>query len=102
ATLSVFRRYLLMLAPLLLLAAASGGYWLSRKALSPVDALTRTARSIGGSNLADRLEKLSTGDELQRLSDTLNEMLARIETAFLRITEFTADASHELPTPIAL
>jgi heavy metal sensor kinase len=102
ATLSLFRRYLLILAPLLLLAAASGGYWLSRRALSPVDALTRTARSIGGSNLGDRLEKLTTGDELQRLSDTLNEMLARIENAFLRVTQFTADASHELRTPISL
>jgi heavy metal sensor kinase len=102
ATLSLFRRYLVMLAPLLLLAAASGGYWLSRKALSPVDALTRTARSISGSNLSERLEKLATGDELERLSDTLNEMLARIESAFLRITQFTADASHELRTPISL
>jgi heavy metal sensor kinase len=102
AALSLFRRYLLMLAPLLLLAAASGGYWLSRKALSPVDALTRTAKSIGGSNLGDRLEKLTTGDELQRLSDTLNEMLGRIESAFLRVTQFTADASHELRTPISL
>ena len=102
ATLSLFRRYLLMLAPLLLLAAASGGYWLSRKALSPVDAITRTARNIGGSNLGDRLEKLTTGDELQRLSDTLNEMLARIENSFLRMTQFTADASHELRTPISL
>jgi heavy metal sensor kinase len=102
ATLALFRRYLLMFAPLLLLAAASGGYWLSRKALSPVDALTRTARGISGSNLGERLEKLTTGDELQRLSDTLNEMLARIEGAFLRITQFTADASHELRTPISL
>jgi len=102
AALSLFRRYLLMLAPLLLLAAASGGYWLSRKALSPVDALTRTAKNIGGSNLGDRLEKLTTGDELQRLSDTLNEMLGRIESAFLRVTQFTADASHELRTPISL
>jgi signal transduction histidine kinase len=59
-------------------------------------------RSIGGSNLSDRLERLTTGDELQRLSDTLNEMLARIEGAFLRITQFTADASHELRTPISL
>ncbi len=91
-----------MFAPLLLLAAASGGYWLSRKALSPVDALTRTARSISGNNLGERLEKLTTGDELQRLSDTLNEMLARIESAFLRVTQFTADASHELRTPISL
>jgi two-component system, OmpR family, heavy metal sensor histidine kinase CusS len=102
ATLSQFERYLLMFAPLLLLAAASGGYWLSRKALSPVDAITRTARNIGGNNLSDRLEKLTTGDELQRLSDTLNEMLARIENAFLRVTQFTADASHELRTPISL
>ncbi|MGA2051019.1 MAG: ATP-binding protein [Terracidiphilus sp.] len=102
ATLSRFQRYLLVLAPLLLFAAASGGYLLSHKALSPVDALTRTARSISGSNLADRLEKLTTGDELQRLSDTLNEMLARIENSFLRVTQFTADASHELRTPISL
>jgi heavy metal sensor kinase len=102
ATLSLFRRYLLMLAPLVLLAAASGGFWLSRKALSPVDAIIRTARNIGGNNLGDRLEKLTTGDELQRLSDTLNEMLARIESAFLRVTQFTADASHELRTPISL
>jgi heavy metal sensor kinase len=102
ATLSLFRRYLLMLAPVLLLAAAGGGYWLSHKALAPVDAITRTARNIGGNNLSDRLEKLMTGDELQRLSDTLNEMLARLESAFLRVTQFTADASHELRTPISL
>ncbi len=102
ATLSRFRRYLLMLAPLALLAAAAGGYWLSRRALAPVDALTRTARNISGSNFSDRLETLTTGDELQRLSETLNEMLARIEGAFRRVTQFTADASHELRTPISL
>lgn len=102
ATLNLFGRSLLMLAPLLLLAAGSGGYWLSRKALRPVDAITRTARSIGGTNLSDRLEKLTTGDELQRLSDTLNQMLGRIESAFLRVTQFTADASHELRTPVSV
>jgi len=98
----LFRGYLLMFAPLLLVAAASGGFWLSRKALSPVDAITRTARGINATNLSDRLEKLTTGDELQRLSDTLNEMLGRIEHAFIRVTQFTADASHELRTPISL
>ena len=98
----LFRRSLLMFAPLLLLGAAGGGYWLSRKALSPVDAITRTARTINATNLSDRLQKLRTGDELQRLSDTLNEMLGRIETAFIRVTQFTADASHELRAPIAL
>src|SRR4030088_3459187 len=101
-TLFRFRLYLLMFAPLLLLVAAGGGYWLSRRALSPVDALVRTARSITGTTLSCRLEKLNTGDELQRLSDTLNEMLDRIELAFRRVTQFTADASHELRTPISL
>ena len=101
-TLGLFRSYLLMFAPLLLLVAAGGGYWLSRRALAPVDALVGTARDIGGANLSRRLPKLETGDELQRLSDTLNGMLERIEGAFLRVTEFTADASHELRTPISL
>jgi heavy metal sensor kinase len=91
-----------MFAPIILLAASVVGYWISGRALSPVDALTRAARTISGSNLSRRVEPLHTGDELQRLSDTLNEMLSRIETAFLRVTQFTADASHELRTPIAL
>ena len=101
-TLSLFRRYLLLFAPLLLLAAATVGYWLSRKALSPVDVITRTAQNISARNLSDRLDTPKTGDELQRLSDTLNGMLSRIESAFLRVTQFTADASHELRTPISL
>jgi heavy metal sensor kinase len=101
-TLHLFRSYLLMFAPLLLLVAAGGGYWLSRRALSPVDALVRSAREVSGTNLDSRLQRLETGDELQRLSDTLNEMLGRIESAFLRITQFTADASHELRTPVSL
>lgn len=101
-TLHAFRRYLLLLAPLVLLVAALGGNWLSHRALTPVDALTRTARTINVTNLSRRLETPDTGDELQRLSETLNEMLARIESAVARITEFTADASHELRTPVAL
>jgi heavy metal sensor kinase len=101
-TLRMFRFYLLLFAPLLLLVAAAVGYWMSRRALAPVDAIVRTARSVGASSLNSRLQKLDTGDELQRLSDTLNEMLDRIESAFLRITQFTADASHELRTPVSL
>ena len=101
-TLRMFRSSLLMFAPLLLLAAAGVGYWMSRRALAPVDRLVGAARQIGGSNLNRRLEQLQTGDELQRLSDTLNEMLERIESAFLRVTQFTADASHELRTPVSL
>jgi heavy metal sensor kinase len=101
-TLFLFRLYLLMFAPLLLLAAAGGGYWLSRRALTPVDAIVQTAREVSGTNLRTRLKKLDSGDELQRLADTLNEMLDRLESAFQRVTQFTADASHELRTPISL
>jgi len=101
-TLALFVRYLGMFAPIVLLSASAVGYWISGRALSPVDALTRTARTIGGSDLSQRLEALHTGDELQRLTDTLNEMLSRIEAAFSRVTQFTADASHELRTPVSL
>ena len=101
-TLDTFRHYLLLLVPAVLLVAALGGNWLSHRALAPVDSLTRTARTINVSNLSRRLQTPDTGDELQRLSETLNEMLARIESSVQRITEFTADASHELRTPVAL
>jgi len=101
-TLGLFRSSLLMFAPVLLIVAAVVGYWTSRRALGPVDSLVRTAHQISGTNLNSRLQKLETGDELQRLSDTLNDMLDRIECAFLRVTRFTADASHELRTPVSL
>lgn len=101
-TLAAVRFYLLMVAPLALLVAAGGGYWLSRRALAPVDAIVRTARDISGTNLDSRLDELHSGDELERLTNTLNEMLSRIEVSFQRVTRFTADASHELRTPISL
>ena len=101
-TLQTFRNYLLAFALLMLGASSAVGYWLSRKALAPVDVITQTARRIGGGNLSSRLETLHTNDELRRLSDTLNEMLARIEASFARVSQFTADASHELRTPISL
>jgi len=101
-TLKRFRRVLFLSSPLLLLLASAGGYWLSRRALRPVDQITREARSISAQNLSSRLIVPRTGDELQRLTETLNGMLERLEQAFRRITQFTADASHELRTPVAL
>jgi HAMP domain-containing protein len=62
---------------------------MSRRALAPVDRITNTARSITAQNLSKRLDVPSTGDELQRLSETLNTMLERLDTAFSRITRFT-------------
>jgi HAMP domain-containing protein len=89
-----FRHILYLSVPSLLLIAALGGYWMSRRALAPVDEITQSAREISAQNLAMRLAVPHTGDELERLATTLNEMLSRLDTAFQRITQFTADASH--------
>jgi heavy metal sensor kinase len=96
-------QWLLVLSiPVVLVLASLGGYWMSRRALAPVDAIASTARSISEHSLSRRLANLQTGDELQRLAETFNQMMDRLEAAFKRITQFTADASHELRTPTAL
>jgi heavy metal sensor kinase len=97
-----FRWTLAIFIPIVLLASSAGGYLVSRRALKPVDEISTSARSISIHNLSERLLVPETGDELQRLSETLNEMLARLNNAVLRITQFTADASHELRAPVAL
>jgi heavy metal sensor kinase len=97
-----FKWVVLLLSPLVLILASGGGYWLSRRALAPVDQITRAAQDINSNNLAKRLDVPQSRDELQRLSQTLNSMLERLEGSFNRITQFTADASHELRTPLAL
>ena len=90
------------LFPALLLLSCAGGYWMSRRALAPVDRITQMARTIEADNLEHRLDVPATGDELERLSHTLNEMMDRIDKAFKRTLRFTADASHELHTPLAV
>jgi heavy metal sensor kinase len=97
-----FALLLFISIPTLLLCAAGGGYWISSRALEPVDQITQTARTISAQNLSSRLDVPQSRDELQRLSETLNGMLERLEAAFKKITQFTADASHELRTPVAV
>lgn len=92
---------LLASAPLLLLVSSIGGYWLSRRALEPVDRITHTARSISIRNLSERLPESGSADELARLTETFNAMLARLESAVNQIKQFTADASHELRGPLS-
>ncbi len=97
-----FRRILLWSVPLLLAIASLGGYWISRRALRPVDRVIAAADSISIQNLSQRLEVPETGDEIQLLSETLNRMLARLDDSVQRISQFTADASHELRGPVSL
>ena len=97
-----FRLILWFAVPLLVLGAGLGGYLISRRALRPVDRITAAAESISISNLSERLEVPDTSDELQRLSETLNGMLARLNSSVQRISQFTADASHELRAPVSL
>ena len=97
-----FRLILWLAAPVLLIGAGLGGYWISRRALKPVDQITKAAESISISSLSGRLEAPQTSDELQRLSETLNRMLARLDTSVQRMSQFTADASHELRAPVSV
>jgi heavy metal sensor kinase len=88
--------------PIALLLAGLGGLWLANKALKPVDRLTRAAERIGRGNLSERVEEHGSLDEIGRLAATFNQMISRLEQSFERERRFTADASHELKTPLAV
>jgi heavy metal sensor kinase len=102
---NTLRRFVLIMAalfPLGLLLAGGGGWLLARRALSPVDHMTRSAQRISGEHLTERLLETGTGDELDRLARTLNEMLTRLDESFRQVRQFSADASHELQTPLTI
>lgn len=100
--LSNFRTKLLLLAPAMILLAALGGHFMSRKALRPVGKLAEEARRIDDRRLDIRLPVTDSADEISHLTTTLNQMLARIDKAFSSVRAFTGSASHELRTPVAL
>jgi heavy metal sensor kinase len=102
ALFTAFRNDLLLLTPAVILLAALGGHLMSRKALKPVAALAAQARLINDRNLHMRLPTPEARDEISDLSKTLNQMLERIDKAFLSVRAFTGNASHELRTPISL
>jgi two-component system heavy metal sensor histidine kinase CusS len=95
------RRALAFTVPVLLVAALACGYLLARKALAPVERLAAEADQITASRLDRRLATPNPDDELGRLARTLNGMIARLEHSFDKIQRFTADAAHELRTPLA-
>jgi len=96
----LLRTFLLAIPPLLLVATA-GGVFLARRAMQPVGQIARTAKDIGEHDLSRRIS-VRTADELGELAQTLNDMIARLEKAFARQRQFTADASHELRAPLSI
>jgi len=91
---------LVLLIPLGVLLAAAGGWWMALRALRPVEHLTASAAQIGISNLSVRVPLRGSGDELDRLAQTFNQTVARLEDAVQQMRQFTASISHELRTPL--
>ncbi|MEV0933674.1 HAMP domain-containing sensor histidine kinase [Streptomyces phaeochromogenes] len=89
---------------LLVMALLAGllGRWLAGRALGPVAAMTDATRRISEQNLHQRLALTGPDDELQRLADTFDTMLDRLEKSFESQRRFVANASHELRTPLAV
>jgi len=87
-------------APLALGAAAAGGYFLARRAFSPIERMAHRAREIHAEQLSKRLEIDNPDDELGLLAHAFNDTLERLERSFNQLRQFTADASHELRTPL--
>jgi heavy metal sensor kinase len=102
---TMLNRLFLQLAwgfPLAVIIIAGGGYMLVRRALTPVEQITRAAERITQFNLSERLPVTHTGDELERLSVSLNRMITRLDDAFQNSKRFVADASHDLRTPLTI
>ena len=93
---------LLGLMPLVLFGAAIGGYLMMSQPLKPMVSLTLQAERIGTGEMGERLPVIPTGDELERLSLSLNRMISRLEDALAHNRRFSADVSHELRTPLTI
>lgn len=102
AELQAMLTMMLIAGPLAVVAALVGGYFLARRALAPVDRMATTAEQITGTRLDARIEVENPDDELGHLARTFNSMLDRLQRAVDELRRFTADAAHELRTPISV
>lgn len=101
-TLRRFLLVLLIMAPIALVVSLAGGWFLAGRALRPVDSITLAAQRIAAGDLTQRLTTPRSSDEIGRLTDTFNDMIARLEMSFAQIRQFSSDASHELRTPLTV
>ncbi len=90
------------LLPLVILTGITIGWIFAGRALTPVVEVAQTAQRISGSNLSLRIPVRGAGDELDRLIETFNQMIERIEINFNQVRQFSTDVSHELRTPITI
>jgi heavy metal sensor kinase len=88
--------------PVLIFVTVGGGFLLVQRALQPIDQVIRSAERISSDNLGDRLPVPATGDELQRLSLAMNNLIRRLDEVLQHNTRFMADTSHELRTPLTV
>jgi signal transduction histidine kinase len=100
--LRIYRNALLFLLPGLLILSSFCGYFLSQRAMGPVDKLTKAALSIGISDLSARVPIPNSKDEVQQLAEAWNQLLGRLEAAVSRLSQFSADVSHDLRTSITI
>ena len=102
----LFSRFLLwslaLAIPIVLLLSTAGGFFLAGRALAPVSSITETARQISAAGLSQRLQLDLPDDEIGQLAHTFDAMLERLDQAFQRERQLTADVSHELRTPLAM
>ncbi len=93
---------ILLTIPAGVLMACLAGWYQAKRSFAPIDQMIREANKITAAYLKRRLPRTQTGDELDRLAETLNEMMDRIEKTTRAIQEFSSDVSHELKTPLAI
>jgi heavy metal sensor kinase len=100
--LRIYRNALLFLLPGLLILSSFCGYFLSRRAMAPVDRMTKAALEIGIGNLSARVPAPQARDEVRQLAEAWNQLLDRLEAAVSRLSRFSADVSHDLRTSITV
>lgn len=98
----LYRNLFLVACPLALLLLGGGGWWLATRALRPVELITQAAARINAKGLDERIPAVRSDDELARLVAVMNAMLERLERSFRQAARFSADAAHELKTPLTI